>query len=65
MSDRREHPAPERLRARGIERAVEVAPGEGDFRIQNAGRQLGLLFREELMQRLAARAASNQGDVAV
>lgn len=60
MSASRIHEAPPRLAKRGPAKAVEVAPGVGDFRIKGAGRQLGLLFREELMQRLAARAAAKE-----
>lgn len=53
-------PVPAALRKRGIVGAVEIAPAGADFRIRDAGARLGLLFRAELRDRMAARAAAKQ-----
>lgn len=59
------HAAPPALLAKGLTHATEISPVAGDFRVKDAGKRLGLLFREELLHRLSARAANKtQGGVA-
>lgn len=60
MSATRRHPSPAPITQRGMTHAVEIAPGTGDFRIQAAGKRIGLLFREELLQRQALRAMAKK-----
>lgn len=54
------HLPPEALHKRGLRTASETVPFEGEFRIKNAGKTLAQLFGKELMQRLAARAATKK-----
>lgn len=57
MTAARHHPAPPALLKRGLTEAAEVTPVAGDFRVSGAGKRIGVLFRAELLQRQAARAA--------
>jgi len=57
MTAARRHPAPPALLKRGLTDAVEVTPVVGDFRVSGAGKRIGVLFRAELLQRQAERAA--------
>lgn len=57
MSRAIRHPAPAALVKKGFTHATESAPLAVDFRVKGAGNKLALLFREELLQRLANRAA--------
>lgn len=62
MSRSRRHPAPAPLTQRGMTHAVESAPGAGGFRVRHAGTRIAVLFREELMQRQAARTAAKAAE---
>ncbi|WFC43209.1 hypothetical protein [Pseudoxanthomonas sp. SE1] len=57
MSRTVRHAAPANLLKKGFTHATETAPLNVDFRVKGAGTKLALLFREELLQRLANKAA--------
>lgn len=54
------HAASPALMKKGMTHITELVPVAGDFRIKGAGKQLAVLFREELMRRLAKPAAAGK-----
>lgn len=56
------HLPPPELLKRGLRSASETVPFDGEFRIKNAGQTLAQLFGQELLQRLAVRAAKKEAN---